>query len=227
MIRTEFLQETIFTTLERATRQHLTSSADLWEFEARDIFYKQGDEPIGLFLIKHGQVKLYRQSQEKAQILALLSHGDTFGADANCGRNPHSTFAEALSNGSAIFLSAIEVGYMIHQCPDFSLLLLHLVSTELQQFTTLVHSLAFRDVTSRLAQVILKQVNLQQKRPQHNQIILERNLSQQDLADLVGTAREVIYRTLKKLQQEQLLRLTSAEIQILDFDHLLELADTD
>lgn len=226
MISNELLQqERLFESLYTQTQHYIMSVAQIRHFQPHDIFYQQDDMPVGFFLIQQGQVKLYRQSQARTQILALLGKGDTFGAEASCTQTRYSTYAEALCEGWAIFLVCDDIEKIIKVYPDFSLLLLHLISAELQQFTALVHSLAFRDVATRLARAILHQVELQQKTPQNNQVILERSLSQQDLAALVGTAREVIYRTLKKFQQEQLLQLTPVEIHILDFNRLQELAE--
>jgi CRP-like cAMP-binding protein len=49
-------------------------------------------------------------------------------------------------------------------------------------------------------------------------------LSQQELASMVGTAREVVNRTLKKLEQDNLLRVRPAEIIILDIEGLERIA---
>ena len=55
-------------------------------------------------------------------------------------------------------------------------------------------------------------------------IRIARLLSQQELAAMVGTAREVIYRVFKKLERNNILQVTSKHILILDFDQLSSIA---
>jgi CRP/FNR family transcriptional regulator len=155
--------------------------------------------------------------------LEIVRAGDSFGAESLYNNAPSPWTAEAIQAGNAIYIPPNELSRILTEYPDFSLVLLELISKKLRSFTGLVHSLAFRDVTARLAEVLLVQVerNPQTSSPQR----IERILSQQDLAALVGTAREVIYRTLKKFEQEGILQVTPTHIIILDIDQLQTIAN--
>lgn len=213
----------IFRKLPPKLCEQIALHAELLTFEEGTILYRQGDPSSGLFTLQSGQVKLYRKSREKAQILEIDSAGDSFGAESFYNNAPSPWTAEAIQAGSAIHIPPDGLSSILAEHPDFSLVLLELISKKLRSFTGLVHSLAFRDVTARLAEVLLAQA---QKTPQTGSPSrIERILSQQDLAAMVGTAREVIYRTLKKFEQEGILQVTPTHIIILDIDQLQAIAN--
>lgn len=212
----EIFKDSVFAGLPPAVLEQVTEAALIWRFIPGDVFFRQGDSPLGLFCIKDGQVKLYRQFSEKSHILAILSAGDTFGADSLSTQAPCTAFAEAISPGMALYIPCDRLERLMREYPDVSLLMLRIVSEQLKHFAHLLHSFAFQDVSTRLAEVLLKQAVLQNKTPNANQLSVDRVLSQQDLAAMVGTAREVIYRTLKKFEHEGLIKLTPSQIIILD-----------
>jgi CRP-like cAMP-binding protein len=208
--------------LSPTTHQQLIPLGQAYGFLPGQVLYQQGQPPSGLFMIQQGQVKLFRQSKDKQQILALLGAGGICGAESlpNGDRNPCS--AQALTSGNAVYFPPDPLLNLMHTCPDLALIMLERLATQLHQFTVLVHSLAFRDVSARLAELLLKQAENIPPTPEG--IPVPRLLSQQEWAAWVGTAREVISRTLKKFEAEGILRLTPEAIIIVNLDYLQDVA---
>ena len=112
---------------------------------------------------------------------------------------------------------------ILDEYADFQDIFLQLITNRLKQFVTLVHDLAFRDVTSRLATVLLIRAETEGQ-PHVDGILIDRLLSQQEFADMVGTAREVVYRTFKKFEAAGLVRATHTSILIRDLETLRSIA---
>lgn len=205
------------------TLDQISSVAELLTLNAGDHVYEQGDAPTGLYTILAGRVKLYRHSKGHMQILALLKPGQCFGAESLPMLAPSPCAASALTTTRILYLSPQHVQALSAQYPEFLELLLELISARLKQFVSLVHDLAFRDVTSRLAGVLVARA-LDEGRQTEQGIYIERLLSQQDFAALIGTAREVVYRTFRKFEQDEMIRLTTHDIYILDLEGLAEIA---
>ncbi|MBK8022008.1 MAG: Crp/Fnr family transcriptional regulator [Chloroflexi bacterium] len=195
----------------------------LADFPERVDLYHQGDPPAPLFILQSGRVKLYRQSKENCQILALPVPGDCLGAESLPTGTASPYTATTLLPTSAVCFSPDILQSLMDEHPDFQEAFLRLLTDRLKQFVTLVHDLAFRDVTSRLAIVLLARAEAEGL-PEEGGVIVDRLLSQQEFADMVGTAREVVYRTFRRFEEDGLLRLSRRSIWIRDLDTLREIA---
>jgi CRP/FNR family transcriptional regulator, cyclic AMP receptor protein len=213
----------MFSVLSPRTRRCIAEKALLAEYPPRVDLYQQGDPPTALYALRSGRVKLYRQSKEKRQILTLPMPGDCLGAESLPTGSPSPYAATTLTPAATICLPPDALKLLLDEHPDFQEVFLRLITDRLKQFVTLVHDLAFRDVTSRLATVLLARAE-SEGQPHDDGIIYDRLLSQQEFADMVGTAREVVYRTFKKFEADGLVHMTRSSILILDMDTLHTIA---
>jgi CRP-like cAMP-binding protein len=213
----------IFSVLSPRTRRCIAERALLAEHPAAADLYRQGDPPTALYALRSGRVKLYRQSREKCQILTLPMPGDCIGAESVPTGGPSPYAATTLTPAVTICLPPEALQSLLDDHPDFQEAFLKLITDRLKQFVTLVHDLAFRDVTSRLATVLLARAEAEGQ-PHDEGIVFDRLLSQQEFADMVGTAREVVYRTFRRFEADGLVRLSRHSILIRDPDALRAIA---
>jgi CRP/FNR family transcriptional regulator len=103
---------------------------------------------------------------------------------------------------------------LLAQYPGVLNALLNVVSARLRKLASLANDLAFKDVSSRVCRVLLEQAVAEDASPRHLQ--LERPLTRQELAAMVGTAREVAWRALRKLERDGLIEIRGQNIVILD-----------
>lgn len=204
--------------------ERISRVATVAAYEARKTFYEQGEAATGLYIIKSGHVKLFRQSGDRTQILALLGPGDCFGADTSVNDMPSPYTVAAVSRVDVWYIPPAELMGLISDVPEFRVMVLELVSGRLRQFAALVHGLAFRDVTARLASILITRAEKDgQVTPEG--VAIPRLLSQSELAAMVGTAREVIYRTFKKFEESGILTSTRDTIVIHDMVQLAHIAE--
>lgn len=212
-----------FAVLSPRTQRHIAERLVPAEYSPGVDLYQQGDPPTPLYMLRTGRVKLYRQSRDKCQILALPLPGDCLGAESLSTGAPSPYSATTLVPTSAVYLPPDVLQALLDELPDFQEAFLKLITNRLKQFVTLVHDLAFRDVTSRLAMILLARAE-SEGQPHEGGIVFDRLLSQQEFADMVGTAREVVYRTFKKFEDERLVNLTRTTILIRDLETLRAIA---
>lgn len=224
-ITTELLaQIPIFQTLQPQILQELIEVASLIDCQPRDIIYEQGESLENLYGVISGHVKLYRQSGERVQILALLHSGDCFGTEALSDDILSSYSVAAVTETRLILIPIGTMQTLLEEHPHFRIILLQLVTNRLRQFATLVHNLAFRDVAARLATVLIARAE-QDGLNTPEGLAFPRLMTQSELATMVGTVREVIQRTFKKFEQNQIIRVSRKEIVILDMDALKSIAE--
>ncbi len=213
----------VFENLSSATLQHMAPLMVAQTFRRRDILYHRGDPPTGLFVLQSGHVILYRQSREKSQILSVLTIGKCFGGESLPNDTPSPYTAKAISNVQVLYVTPEDVRQLLMAHVDFMTFFLETVTSRLRQLARLVHDLAFRNVSSRLAGAMLTLAEADGEVTEEG-LRVPRVLSQQNLAAMTGTAREVIYRTLRQFEQEDLLKQTRQAFIILDVDRMVAIA---
>lgn len=212
--------------LEPHTRQLFMGQLHPRHFEAGQIIHKQNDAEMGLFLLQSGSVFLYRQSGEKKQVLALMRAGDCFGGESVVNHKPSPYTARAVTATQVLWLAPEHLAVYIQDHPDFLSVFLALMAGRLQRLTALVHDLAFRDVSARLAVVLLLLAEAHGK-AQDDGLLIPQMVSQNDLAEMVGTAREVIYRSFKQFEEAGILKKSRSEVLIYDLEALRKQAETE
>lgn len=204
--------------------QLLLDNSSIFEFNSKDIIYDYGETLQGLYALVSGHVKLYRESGDRVQILALLRQGDCFGTEALSDESESSYIAASLKNATVLFIPKDTINQLMIDHPQVRITILQLTTERLRQFATLVHNLAFRDVTARLATLILMRVS-EDGIHQTDGIHIPRLMTQSELATMIGTGREVVLRIFKKFEMQDIIRVTRKEILILDWDKLRDIAE--
>lgn len=212
-----------FSRLQKQTLHHIAALIEPRRINAGDHLFLQDDPPTGLFAIQEGLVLLYRHSDRKSQVLTVLGAGDAFGAESLSNNTPSPYAARAVVETRLLYIPPEQFRTLLDTQSDLLIAFVALASLRLQQLTALVQSLAFRSVTARLAGILLTLAQMTGEKS-GKVLHLDRVLSQQDLASMAGTVREVVSRTLKKFEEDGLLEQTAQEYVLLDVAELANIA---
>ncbi len=187
------------------------------------VIFEEGARCEGLFIVKSGQVKLLRSSQKKEQLLAILRKNDPLDLVPFLDKGPHSLTASARGPVTVYFIECAAAREFIWSTPPLLSAVMSSVSARLRNLATMASDLAFKDVTARLCKVLLDQAKAEGKRYRGG-IRIQRTLSQREFASMVGTVREVAWRSLKKLEEEGLVKIDRHQITLLDVKRLAAMA---
>jgi CRP/FNR family transcriptional regulator len=167
----------------------------------------EGDDNRKLYLVASGAVKIFGTSAEgKEQIIALARPADSFNDVAAFDGDSAQAAAQALT---PLIVYALSGRTLLERSCRLGLLAANISRTlaaRVRQLGALVADLSFRPVAGRLAKILLEQVNNGQAP----------HLTQRDMAAMIGTAREVVARALKNLEDEAIIRVERHRIIILD-----------
>lgn len=190
-----------------------------------EIIFREGAQPSGIFYIKSGRVKKYKAvAGSGEQIIYVASAGEIIGHHAVCSGERFPDSAAALEESLIVFIPKEDFLTVLQQSPTLSAGLVKVLSHE---FTVLVNGLALfsqRTVRERLA---LQLVVLREKYKMNFQpgMLVEINLSREDLANLVGTARENIVRILSEFRAQGILETKGRKIIVRDVRRLIDIAN--
>lgn len=160
------------------------------------------DAPIpALFLLKEGQVRLYRMNQHGKQFTVdILTSGNIFGETATLSLTDDDLYAEAMTDTYLCTIGVDEFEQFIEKNPKIALKLINILSERLKDLYALSEKIALTDVKYRILYLLLKLSEKNGVRKKDWQTI-NIKLTHADIAAMVGTTREttsVIMSNLKK-----------------------------
>jgi CRP-like cAMP-binding protein len=191
-----------------------------------DTIFREGAVPTGIYYIKSGKVKKFKIDKDgREQIIYVANTGELIGYHAVLADDRYADSATTLEESLISFIPR----HRFLQAVDRSALLSkRLLKTLSHEFTVFANSLALfaqRPVRERLALqlVVLRE---KYKKDFHEGMAVEIVLSREDLAAIVGTARENVVRILSDFKEEGILQTKGRKIIILDVKKLVTIANS-
>ena len=184
-----------------------------------------GDPSQQVYLLKEGRVKISRISEEGREVtIALLEPGEIFGELEVLGNSPRDTLAEALDDSKICVVSKELFLKMIRSKPEFSFRLTKLIGARMQKIESRVEDLVFKDVTARLAHLLLDLAkNHGRKIPEGTFIQIK--ITHQEIANLIGSIRETVSAILGEFKREGWISFEGRQMTLLRSDLLKKRAE--
>jgi CRP-like cAMP-binding protein len=187
--------------------------------------FREGSYPSGIFFIKEGKVKKYKVDKDgREQIIYIANTGELIGYHALLAEERYPDSAATIEESRIAFIPKEDFLRVLNTSPLLSQRLLKMLSHEFAVFANILALFGQRNVRERFAmQLVLMREKYKQNFTPGMEV--EINMSRDDLASLVGTARENILRILKDFKKEGILETKGRKIIIKDVGKLLLVAD--
>jgi len=185
----------LFATLSSADLAHVAAMKVERHYERGDIILLEGDLSGALHYVRSGLVKVFKTSVGgKEQVLRLIEAGHTFNDVPALDGGPNPASAAAMEPSVVYVIRRAELRHLIVTRPEVAEAVVQTLASALRHLVALVEDLSLRHVTARVAKILLEQeASFQEGQPVYH-------LTQQEMAALAGTAREVVGRALKELE---------------------------
>jgi CRP-like cAMP-binding protein len=214
-----------FSGLDPEALESVASSMRTRRFRRGEVIFHIGDPGDALFVIVEGEVKISLPSETGEEaILATLRPGDVFGELALLDGAPRSASATALGATETVVLPRDRFRELIATEAGVRDALLASIAGELRRLTTHVEELHFLDITGRLAARLVRLSQEGGTRLPDGGIRLRTNLTQGDLAAMVGCTRQSVNKLLGQFADDGLVRVDREGIQVLDMAGLVAAA---
>jgi len=199
------------------------SSKTTHYYQKGQLIYQEGSQALGLFCIHRGRIKLSKAvGDNKEQIVHLLREGEVAGYRALVAGVRYTHSAVALEDCVVCFVPRPDFVHLVQANTQFATALMQLLALALGQAEQRILHLAHKPVRERLA-VALLQVQ-QTFRQEGDALPFRVALGREDLAALVGTAKETVSRLLSEFKDAGLIATRGSQITILKPARLQELA---
>ena len=193
-------------------------------FGPKDTIFTPGDPDDQLYFVLSGTVRLYKiYGDYKEATTALLKDSGIFGKLNLVEGRWQDVFAEAITSVRVASIQKTALTEVVKRRPDFAVKLFASFSERLRQSDEVIESLLHREVSTRLATLLL---NLSDRFGESNGTgtMLDVRLTHQDLANMIASTREAVSKVMSEFQREGTIKVENRRIVIQDRDTLAEYA---
>jgi CRP/FNR family cyclic AMP-dependent transcriptional regulator len=178
------------------------------------------DDPgDALYIVLQGEVKVVLVGEDGREvILTILGAGEFFGEMALIDDQPRSAHVIATTDATLLVLRRDDFHRCLEESPRIALGLLRELSRRLRHADDTIGGLVLLEVNGRVARLLLELAG------EHGGTDIPRTVTQHTIAQMVGSSRETVSRTLREFQDQRLIGMTKDRIQLLDRPRLARLA---
>ena len=198
-------------------------NAAVRRFARGRLLFLEGDACDGVLILRKGRVKLsVEHSAGRALTVAIAEAGDMIGIAACFAGKAHETTAEALEPCEAVYITHGEFLSRTQKDKEFALETIRQLSAGNLDICQKLASLSGADpVIVRLARLF---AGWAPQRNGHKSLCLKNGFTHQQMAEMIGTTRETITRSLTEMRNSEVATLRNGELLIHDHERLLLLA---
>ncbi len=196
-------------------------------FSAGELLFSEGEPCTGLNIIASGKVRIFKTSMSgREQVLAVNGPGESVAELPVFDGGPYPASAVAIESCEIAFISRRDFNAYCMEHPEVALKVLSVVGARLRRLVGIIEELSFTTIRQRLISVLLKLARSQGKRTERGTEFLLPG-THQELANQLGTVRELISRNLMRLQAEGLIDVDARQIVVKEMKGLRALLEKD
>lgn len=182
------------------------------------------DDDERLYIVKRGRVRLYRLTPDGKQLtLDILDKGRVVGRMSWLGQELNDVYAEAIEDALICSFTPDELQSLMARYPGVGMNIVRYLAERLAASEREREILAFRSVEERLASKLLELVD-RFGRPGETGTAIDARLTQQELADMIGTSRETLALTISSLRERGILDMRQQRVEVRDLQALRSLS---
>jgi len=213
-------QAPLFNALDDEAATALRASMSETKLRRGEVLFHEGDSGDRAYVITDGKVKLGRTSADgRENLLAIQGPGQMFGELSLFDPGPRSATVTAVTDAAFLSLSHEDLLRWLDGRPAVARGLLNQLAGRLRKANDVVADLVFSDVPGRVAKALLDLAD-RFGRTADDGVHVHHDLTQEELAQLVGASRETVNKALADFASRGWLRLEPRSVVIMEVDRL-------
>jgi CRP/FNR family transcriptional regulator len=181
-----------------------------------EVLFVADEEARGLYVVVQGALRAYRESLEgREQVIHVERAGATIAEIPVFDEGPYPSTVAAEEDSIVLFIGKQDVRRLCLEHPQIALNALKLLASRLRRCAQLVEELSLHEVDQRLARLLVANARAAGVKSGTG-VAFELALTNQQIAARIGSVREVVSRSLTRLQQNGLISVTGRHIEVPD-----------
>lgn len=181
------------------------------------------DEPIqNVFFISEGKVKIYKADLNgKEQIVAIQKKGDMFPHVGFFRKGGYPAFSEVLQDAQIVVIPISEFEKVLIENPELSIKVFKVLGEKIVDLQDRLEEQILNNTYEQIIKLLIRLGKLHGSKINNGLVVLKGEFTNKDLANMIGTTRETVSRTLTKLKKEKLIEIKDGDM-LFNIDELME-----
>lgn len=206
----------LFHGVDEVDVQALASQFEIFDVPHSTMVFQEGEPGDSLYVVLAGKVKLARRAGDgRENLVAVMGPSDEFGELSLFDPGPRTVTATALTDTRLARLPKDALQQWVRTRPQIAMRLLWVLARRLRRTNAMLADLIFVDVAGRVAKQVLEMAQ-RFGTVEPCGVRVQHNLTQEELAQLVGASRETVNKSLAEFASRGWLRLEGKNVLILD-----------
>jgi CRP/FNR family transcriptional regulator, cyclic AMP receptor protein len=214
---------TLFRDLDDQELAKIVDIAIARDWKKNSHVFLQGDPLANVYFIDKGKVKIYKSdSNGREQIVSIATDGDMFPHVGFFRKGEYPAFAEVIEPSKLVVVPIDHFEKVLIENPHLCIKVFRVLG---EKIIDLQDRLEEQILNNTYEQIIKLLVRLSEKHGtemEDGKILLQSHFTNKDLANMIGTTRETVSRTLTKMKKESLIEVNENGDMILDPELLLD-----
>jgi len=182
-------------------------------FKKKQVIYSEGNKPYRMYYVESGKVKTYKTNEDgKEFVIGLYSAGDFFGYMPFLENSNYKDTAEALEETELAIIPKEDFEQLLHNNKDVMQQFIKLLANNVSEMEQQLLNLAYNSLRKKVADALITI----HKKYGDGVPNFRIDMSRENLANIAGTAKESVIRTLSDFKDEKLIDISKGDIIILD-----------
>ena len=210
----------LFAALDDEGAAALQAGVTIVELSRAERLFEEGASGNQLYVILDGKIKLTRAAADgRENLLSVLGPGEMFGELSLFDPRPRTASAVAVTDSRLGALAHDDLRSWLTGRPDVALHLLQALAQRLRRANDVMADLVFTDVPGRVAKALLDLAGrFGESQPDGLQV--NHDLTQEELAQLVGASRETVNKALADFAARGWLQLSAKSVLLIEPERL-------
>ena len=201
-------------------REALASALQYGDYTRGETVFTENEQGDTLFIVLTGKVKVGRRAADgRENMLSVMGPSDMFGELSLFDPGPRTATATVLTDARLASLAHADLRPWLNDRPEIAEQLLRVLARRLRRTNDALADLIFTDVPGRVAKALLELAE-RFGTQEGEGVRVHHDLTQEELAQLVGASRETVNKALADFASRGWMRVDSRAVTILDADRL-------
>lgn len=214
---------TLFRDLNDFELTKITDIAIVRDWKKHSHVFLQGDPLENVYFIYDGKIKIYKSDVSgKEQIVAIMKKGDMFPHVGFFRKGDYPAYSEVLEPSTLIAIPIAKFENVLIENPELCIKVFKVLGEKIVDLQNRLEEQILNNTYEQIVKLLIRLAKTHGKKQEDGTILLKSEFTNKDLANMIGTTRETISRTLTKMKKDELIEADDEGNMILDIEILME-----